>query len=100
MLDKRQLGNLIRSMGGRVEQIKADKILIYRDGRAISLINPDIIKVVLQDKATYMISFEREELEPKEDELELIMSMKSVDKDKAYEMFKKAGGDLSKILGD
>ncbi len=100
MFDKRQLSNLIRNMGGNIEEIRADKILIYRDGRAISLINPIITKIVLQGKSMYMVNFDREELEPKEDELELIMNMKGVDKKQAYDMFKKANGDLSKILGD
>ncbi|MEM0356436.1 MAG: hypothetical protein QXD03_01600 [Candidatus Anstonellales archaeon] len=99
-LDPKQLNALIRSMGGRVETLSAPKVIIYKEDRPIALINAQITKINVQNQTSYMIVCDREELEPKEDELELIMSMKNVSRDQAYELFKKSNGDLSKILGD
>ncbi|MCS7122511.1 MAG: hypothetical protein NZ908_00960 [Candidatus Micrarchaeota archaeon] len=99
-IDPRQLANMIRSMGGKVETITSPRVVIQRDDRYISLVNAQITKIVLQNQTSYMIVCEREELEPKDDELDLICSMKGVSREEAYALFKKANGDLSKILGD
>lgn len=100
MINDRQLQALVRSLGGRVENIKANKVTIHRQDRDISLINPTITKIIVNNKVSYIINCDREELEPKDDELELIINIKGVTKEQAYDMFKKANGDLSKILGD
>lgn len=99
-VDPRQLANMIRSMGGKVETINSPRVVIYREDRPVSLVNAQITKIVFQNQTSYMVVCEREELEPKDDELELIASMKGVGKEEAYVLFKKANGDLSKILGD
>ncbi|NPA22435.1 MAG: hypothetical protein GXN92_02550 [Candidatus Micrarchaeota archaeon] len=97
MMDPRQAEALFRSMGGKTEKIKASRVII-KSQNPFALVEPEILKVTIQGQTFYIISAKKEEAEPSEEELQLIMEGANVDREKAYELFRKAGGDVAKAI--
>jgi NACalpha-BTF3-like transcription factor len=96
-LDPRQIELMLKSMGAKVENIKADKI-IFESERPFSIIGSRVTKIIMQNETFYVISNGKIEIEPTEDEISIIMQNLNIDREKAKELFKKAEGDLSKAI--
>ncbi len=97
MMDPKQAEALFKSMGGKTQNIKAEKVIIKGE-KSFSLVEPNVLKITIQGQTFYIINAKGEEAEPSDEELELIMEGANVDREKAYQLFKKAGGDVAKAI--
>lgn len=101
-LDPNQLRGLMKNVG--MDKMKANKVIIERDGKDIIIRNPQVMKVSMRGEESFQISGKVEKIEQgasksyKEEDLELIMEKTGASKDEAEKALQENGGEVAKAI--
>lgn len=99
MLSKKHLEKMLRKFNMNVREVDANKVTIECSDKKIVITNPEVMVMNLMNKEVYQITGEINEiLEPKEEDIKLVMEKTGADKETVVEMLKKLNNDLARVI--
>jgi len=104
-MNPRQMRQLMKQMGIKMEELQADEVIIMAKDRIIRISEPEVSVISAQGQKSYQISgkesFEERAEKPveiREEDIELVSQQAGVTKEKAREVLEKTKGDLAEAI--
>ncbi|MDY6985592.1 MAG: nascent polypeptide-associated complex protein [Candidatus Thermoplasmatota archaeon] len=106
-MNPRQMRQLMKQMGIKMEELDADEVIIKAKGKTIRIEEPEVSVITAQGQKSYQISGkesieveEEVEQEPeiKEEDIELVAQQANVSEERAKEALEKTKGDLAEAI--
>ena len=109
-MSPKQMQTVLKRMGIKVEDIKAEKVVIQCADRNIIISNPQVMLTKMPQQEMFQISGEVSEEEKggegsedvkteiTDDDIEMVMEQTSVDKKTAEEMLEETEGDIAEAI--
>ena len=94
-----QMQRIMKQMGIKTEEIKANKIVIECEEKNLIIENPQITKMTIQGQETYQIIGQtKTETQIKEEDINLVMEKAKVNKEQAKLALEKTKGDIAEAI--
>ena len=109
-MSPKQMQTVLKRMGVKVEDIKAEKVIIQCADRNIIISNPQVMLTKMPQQEMFQISGEVSEEEKggegsedvkteiTDDDIEMVMEQTSVDRQTAEEMLEETEGDIADAI--
>lgn len=103
-MNPKMMKQAMKRMGIKQEEIDANRVVIYCEGKEIHIDNPQVSKVNMMGTDTYQVVGEVSEHEAdaspeiNEEDVKTVMDVAGVSEDEARAAIEKAEGDLSKAI--
>jgi nascent polypeptide-associated complex subunit alpha len=95
-----QMQKMMKQMGMKMEEIDATDVVIRCSDCQIRIKRPQVVLADIMGKQVYQISGDEtvEKLEPKEDDVKLIMEQTGKDKETVAKKLKEMDNDLARVI--
>jgi nascent polypeptide-associated complex subunit alpha len=103
-VNPRQMKQMMRRMGIRMEEISAERVVIHCLDRDIIVEDPQVLKTIVQGQDMFQISGSIREEESavdvkiEEEDIELVSKQAGVTKEEAKGALEKSGGDIAEAI--
>jgi len=95
-IDPRQMQRVMEQMGVKSQEIKADRVVIEREGSQIIITNPQVIETSMKGQRSFNVSGNIEERAiTKEDDVKLVMEKTGASREKAEQVLAESNGDIA-----
>lgn len=94
-----QAKRLMKQLGIRQEEIKAEEVIIKTSDKDIIIKEPQVLKLNMMGQETFQISGKIEEvMNVNEDDLNIVVEQTNVDRDTAKKVLIKNNGDIAATI--
>ncbi len=104
-MNPRQMRQLMKQMGIKMEELDADEVIIKAKGKIIRIEEPEVSVIIAQGQKSYQISGKEsieteaeQEPEIKEEDIELVAQQANVSEERAKEALERTKGDLAEAI--
>ncbi|MCX6775398.1 MAG: nascent polypeptide-associated complex protein [Candidatus Micrarchaeota archaeon] len=95
-MNPRQMQRMMEQMGVKTQEIKAERVIIEKEGSQIIITDPQIIETSMKGQRSFNISGNIEEKALiKEDDLKLVMEKTGASREKAEQALAEFNGDIA-----
>lgn len=100
MMNPKKLEKLMKQFGMRLQEIAADEVIIKCGTYQIRITKPEVAVMNVMGRNVYQITGEekREALEPKEEDIKLVMEKTGKDRKTVVEKLKELNNDLVRAI--
>jgi len=109
-MNPRQMRQMMKQMGIKMEELDADEVIIRAKDRVIRITEPEISVITAQGQKSYQISGKesveavtnipeaKEAVQIKDEDIDLVAQQAGVSREKAREALEKTSGDLAEAI--
>jgi len=98
-MNPRQMQRMMEQMGIKNQEIKADRVVIEKEGSQIIITEPQVIEISMQGQRSFQIAGKVEEKSLiKEDDVKLIMEKTGASREKAEQALSESNGDIAESI--
>lgn len=90
---------MLRRMGLKVEDVKAERVVIEAEGKKIVFEGPQVVKTVMQGQEAYQIIGKPKIVEEiSEDDIQLVVEKTGVSREDAEKVLRESKGDVAEAI--
>jgi len=98
-MNPKQMQRMMEQMGIKSQEIKAERVVIEREGGHIIINEPQVVEISMQGQRSFQITGRVEEKQVvKEEDVKLVMEKTGVSKEKAELALAECKGDIAEAI--
>jgi len=104
-MNPKKMEKMMRQMGMKQREIKANRVVIETDGENLVFEDPSVTEIIMQGKSTFQLlgqytteKPQQKEVEIPEGDIELVCEQTGVSREKAIEALKSSSGDIAEAI--
>jgi len=98
-MDPKKMGQLMRQMGIKSEEIPATRVSIETEGGKYVIENPQVVQITMQGQKSFQISGEaRFEEGIKKEDVEMVAEQAGCSEEEARDALDKTGGNIAEAI--
>jgi len=98
-MNPKQMQRMMEQMGVKSQEIKAERVIIEKEGGQIIITEPQVIEISMQGQRSFQIAGKVEEKSLiKEDDVNLIIEKTGASREKAEQALAESNGDIAEAI--
>jgi nascent polypeptide-associated complex subunit alpha len=98
-VNPKQMQRVMEQMGIKSQQIKAERVIIEREGSQIVITEPQVIEISMKGERSFQITGRVEEKQVvKEEDVKLVIEKTGATREKAEEALRECKGDIADAI--
>ncbi|MEM3555247.1 MAG: nascent polypeptide-associated complex protein [Candidatus Micrarchaeia archaeon] len=98
-VNPKQMQRMMEQMGIKSQEIKADRVVIEKEGSQIVIMQPQVIEISMRGQRSFQVTGKVEEKQLiKEDDVKLVMEKTGAAREKAEEMLRECNGNIADAI--